>query len=205
MLIPDHQLFHCLGTNPVPTFWMAFTTKHQISLEQSVPILLEPTKAQISLITDTQNLIEQNRTYEPTDTIYRYTLAILNTVIASSQIHWRAEQPPLLDNILKYIEENLSNHISNSHLADIACLSIEGLSRLFRKHLGISPSAYVTQMRIKEAGRLLSQSELSIEQIALAMGFPNRHYFSRVFKKVTNESPAQYRKLHQSYKKRMIR
>ena len=106
---------------------------------------------------------------------------------------------------MKYIEENLSNHISNSHLADIACLSIEGLSRLFRKHLGISPSAYVTQMRIKEAGRLLSQSELSIEQIALAMGFPNRHYFSRVFKKVTNESPAQYRKLHQSYKKRMIR
>ncbi|MHC4961028.1 MAG: helix-turn-helix domain-containing protein [Planctomycetota bacterium] len=205
MLIPNHQLFHCLGVNPVPTFWIAFTTQHLIRLDQTVPILLKPTKTQLSLFNDTQKLISQNPSFDPTDTIYRYSLAILNTVIANSTIKWRDVHPPSLDNVLDYIEENLGGNLSNSHLAKVVCLSIEGLSKLFRKHLGISPSAYITQMRIKEAGRLLSQTEVSIEQIALTTGFPNRNYFSRVFKKITNESPAQYRKLHRNYKKKMIR
>ena len=205
MLIPNHQLFHCLGANPVPTFWIAFTTKYLIRLDQAVPILLKPTETQLSLINDTQKLISQNHHYDPTDTIYRYSLAILNTVIANSNIKWKAVHPPLLDKVLEFIEKNLTHNLSNSRLAEAVCLSIEGLSKLFRRYLGISPSAYVAQMRIKEAGRLLSQTEMSIEHIALTTGFPNRNYFSRVFKKITNESPAQYRRLHQSYKKRMIR
>ena len=204
MLIPNHQLFHCLGAKPVPTFWMAFATKQQIDLEQTVPILLEPTQSQLSLISDTQKLISKNHTYEPTDAIYRYSLAILNTVMANAEIKWKSVHPPSLDQALSFIENNLSHNLSNSRLAEVVCLSIEGLSKLFRKHLGISPSAYVTQMRIKEAGRLLSQTEMSIEQIAATTGFPNRNYFTRVFKKITKESPAKYRRLHRNFKKRLL-
>ena len=196
MLIPDHQLFHCLGANPVPCLWMAFTTKLSISPRQTVPILLKPNKTELSLIGDIQKLIEQDSSYEPTDTVYRHSLALLNIVMANANIEYKAVPPASLTELLNYIEENIGKDLSNSHLADVACLSIEGLSKMFRKYMEISPAAHVTQMRIKEASRLLFHSNLTIDQIASATGFPNRNYFSRVFRKITNKPPAEFRRLY---------
>jgi AraC family transcriptional regulator of arabinose operon len=197
MLIPEHQLFHCLGTNPVPCLWMAFSTKCTISPRQTVPILLKPTKTELSLIKDIQKLIEQKPNYKPTNAIYRHCIALLNIVMANADIEFKAVPPDVLAGLLNYAEANLGKNLSNSNLANIACLSIEGLSKMFRKYMEISPAAYVTHMRIKEAGRLLSQSKMTIEQIALTTGFPNRNYFSRVFKKNTDKSPAEFRRLYQ--------
>jgi AraC-like DNA-binding protein len=205
MLIPDHQLFHCLGANFVSSFWMAFTTKHSISLDQSVPILLAPTKTELALIQDAKRLILKNHNSEPTDTIYRYCLALLNVVMAKANIQWKHDRPQVLSKLLTYIEMHCSKKLSNAHLAKVAYLSVEGLSKMFKKHMGTSPAAYVTQIRIKEASRLLLQSSETIDQIALATGFPNRNYFSRIFKNVTNESPAQFRRLHSQYKKQILK
>ena len=52
---------------------------------------------------------------------------------------------------------------------------------------------YVTKVRVSKAATLLSGSKLSIDEIAEQTGFPNRYYFSRVFKKMTNHSPADFR------------
>jgi transcriptional regulator GlxA family with amidase domain len=205
MLIPDHQLFHCLGANPVPSFWMAFTTKYSISLDQAVPILLTPTKSELALIQDIKKIISKNHRSEPTDTIYRYCLALLNVVMAKANIQWKHDNSQALNELLTYIEMHYGEKLSNSHLAKVACLSIEGLSKMFRKHVGTSPAAYVTQVRIKEASRLLLQSSETIDRIALATGFPNRNYFSRIFKNITNESPAQFRRLHTRYKKQTLK
>lgn len=196
VLIPDHQLFHCLGANPVPTFWMAFSTDHSVSPQQSVPILLKPTKTELSLIQDIQRLIVQNTTYEPTDAIYRNSLALLNVVMAGSQIQWKKDRPLVLNELLCYIDKHYTRKLPNSYLADIAGMSIEGLSKMFKNHIGISPAAYVTQVRIKKASSLLLHSDESIERIALSTGFPNRNYFSRIFKQITHESPATFRQLH---------
>lgn len=205
MLIPSHQLFDCLGANPTPHFWIEFNTKYLVRPNQAVPILLKPTQTHLSLINHTQKLIEIKHNLVPTNAIYRYSLAILNTVIADSNIKWKTVNPPLLDKVLVYIEKNLSSDLSNPRLAEIIYMSTASMSKLFRNHLGISPSAYVSQMRVKEASRLLSHTEMSIEQIAQSTGFPNRNYFSRVFKKLSNVSPAKYRNLHQNYQKKMIR
>lgn len=201
MLIPDHQLFHCLGANPVPTFWMAFSTIHSVSSMQSVPIRLKPTKTELALIQDIQKLITKDKAYEPTDAIYRNTLALLNVVMARSTIQWKKDRPVMLNELLRYIDQNYRQKLSNSHLADIACMSIEGLSKMFKYHVGSSPAAYVTQIRVKQASHLLLHSTEAIDRIAMATGFPNRHYFSRVFKQVTNESPAEFRRRHRNHTK----
>jgi YesN/AraC family two-component response regulator len=199
MLIPDRQFFHCLGANPVPTFWMAFSTHYSVSPVQPVPILLKPTKMELSLIQDIQKLIVKNTTYEPMDAIYRNSHALLNVIMANSNIQWKKDRPVILNELLRYIDTHYCQKLSNSHLADIACMSIEGLSKMFRNHLGTSPAAYVTQIRIKQASHLLLYSTETIDRIALATGFPNRNYFSRVFKKITNESPAEFRRLHKHF------
>jgi AraC family transcriptional activator of pobA len=54
----------------------------------------------------------------------------------------------------------------------------------------------VTETRVREATRLLLLTENTIDAIAERAGFPNRAYFSRVFKKVTGEAPATLRRKH---------
>ena len=196
MLIPDHQLFHCLGANPVPTFWMAFSTERSVSPAQKVPILIEPSKVERLLIEDLQKLILADRQFEPTDAIYRNGLALLNVVLSHGDIQWKKNRPPVLNEVVRFIERHYSEKLTNERLADVACMSIEGLSKMFRNHLGTSPGAYVTLVRVRQASHFLLGSHETIDWIALATGFGNRNYFTRVFKKITHESPAQFRARH---------
>lgn len=198
MLIPNHQLFHCLGKKPVPSFWMAFSIDRLVSPAQPIPILVKPTPTALSLIEDLRKLIVRNVRGEPTESIYRNSLALLNVVLANANIQWKKDRPAALDELLEYIERNHRRQLSNAHLAETACMSIEGLSKMFRNYIGISPAAYVTQIRIKRASHLLMNDSMTIDRIAELTGFPNRNYFTRVFKKITGQSPARFRRQHRS-------
>ena len=81
-------------------------------------------------------------------------------------------------------------------LAKKAGLSLAGFNRLFRRYFGTSPARYVTETRVREAARLLLQSNETIDSIADKTGFPNRAYFSRIFKTVTDLPPAEFRRRH---------
>ena len=61
------------------------------------------------------------------------------------------------------------------------------------RYLGTGPARYITEVRVREAASLLRGSGLTIEEIPEQTGFPNRFYFSRVFKKMTRYSPADFR------------
>jgi AraC-like DNA-binding protein len=196
MLIPDHSLFHCLGKNPVPTFWVAFSFVKRPDPALDVPILISPRNTEMCLIRDLQDMIAASDECKPTDAIYRNSLALLQVVLSRPELRW---QPPVPDNLMKvvrYIEGNISDRLSNVILAQYACMSVEGFSRAFKHHYGITPARFVTEMRVREAGRLLLQTDKTIEGIADTTGFPNRAYFSRIFKKVTGESPARFRQKH---------
>ncbi len=195
-LVPDNQLLQFIGPNPVPTFWIAFSIRYSIAPDQPVPITLEPSPVHHKIISNISQLVTENVTFEPVESIYRLSHALLNILLTCLDIKWKKNFPPVLLRVLRHIGLNYASALPNSHLAEIACLSIEGLSKMFRNHLNISPAAYVTQTRIKESSRFLLETNESIDRIASATGFPNRNYFSRVFKKVTNESPAEFRKLN---------
>ena len=196
MLIPSHFLFHCSGRKSVRQFWMAFSINKNISPQQPVPILLKPSALDRLLIKDIEKRIIENKELLPTDTIYRHGLALLNMIVSRPEINWKPPYPLRLSEILTYIDQHLAEPLGNSNLADIACLSIEGLSKMFRKHLDISPAEYVTRTRIRQACHRLLTDDSSIDAIAGTTGFSNRNHFTRVFKKITNESPARFRRSH---------
>lgn len=102
--------------------------------------------------------------------------------------------PAKLSRVLAFIEENLDGEISLGALAAVAGLSPFHFSRTFKLATGESPYHYVGLRRLARAQRLLSDSQLSLVQIALECGFASQSHFTSVFSKVVGTSPGRYRR-----------
>ncbi|MBB5037926.1 helix-turn-helix transcriptional regulator, partial [Prosthecobacter dejongeii] len=81
-------------------------------------------------------------------------------------------------------------YLRSQHLAPIAS---SGFIRAFREHTGQTPAAYVTATRLRLAGEALVLTDKTIDQIAIEHGFPNRHYFTRIFTQHLGCGPAEFR------------
>ena len=65
---------------------------------------------------------------------------------------------------------------------------------LFPQETGKSPIGFLNEYRIQQAAQLLTESDLSVSQIAVAVGFDNFSYFIRKFREYKRVSPKEYRK-----------
>ena len=96
--------------------------------------------------------------------------------------------------VLSHIETNLDKDLSNLFLAHQANLATNAFNRLFTEEVGTSPQKFVKKKRIDKACALLHHSDYSIEHVAAETGFADRYHFSKIFKQITELSPARYRK-----------
>ena len=94
---------------------------------------------------------------------------------------------------LHYISEHLYTDIRLSDVADFVGISRSTLTKSFRQDMAESLISYVNRQKIKEAQRLLLYSDLSISAIAEYLSFSSQPYFQTVFKKVTGQTPKEYR------------
>ena len=74
-------------------------------------------------------------------------------------------------------------------------LSVQYLSKMFRKEMGVTFVDYLTSVRIRKSIELLHSDEWKIYEIAEKVGYTTQHYFSNVFKKSLGLSPAEYRRM----------
>lgn len=95
-------------------------------------------------------------------------------------------------NAIKYIQFNYSHDISIDDISKAVGVSRSHLYRVFMSNVGQSPIDYLTNHRINEACALLKNSQLSIAEIAVSVGFFDQFYFSRVFKKNKGVPPSKY-------------
>lgn len=79
------------------------------------------------------------------------------------------------------------------HVAEELAISKVNLSRILNQQAGISFRELLRNARIEEAKRMLGSGGYSIKEVAARVGFPDSHYFSRSFKKVTGVSASDYR------------
>jgi len=93
------------------------------------------------------------------------------------------------------IRAKYPERIGNATLAREAGLHPSAFIRLFRQCTGHTPLQHLVNLRLEEACTLLHYDEASLDEIAAKTGFGERGYFTRVFTRGMNCSPARYRKL----------
>ncbi|MCM2294618.1 helix-turn-helix transcriptional regulator [Allorhizobium sp. BGMRC 0089] len=98
------------------------------------------------------------------------------------------------DRIARHVDACLDQPIRMEDLADMVRLSVSHFSRAFRHHFGVPPYAYVLSRRLARAKRLLQETDESLAQVALACGMADQAHFSRLFRRMTGESPSQWRR-----------
>lgn len=98
---------------------------------------------------------------------------------------------------IDYIENHLNENLSVESIASRVGYSNYYLSRLFKKETGFSIDEYARNAKIERAKQMLTSSHDSIQDIAEALGFNGRNYFSVIFRRNTGMPPAAYRKKYQ--------
>lgn len=95
---------------------------------------------------------------------------------------------------VEYLNNHYKNPVSLNDAAEAAGVNSSYLSFLFSQEMEMGFAAYLLNLRLEHAKKLLKESHLKLWQIAEQSGFNDYHYFSKVFKKNCNVSPAEYRK-----------
>ena len=113
--------------------------------------------------------------------------------LATSNRLLLATSDPALAPALRRIDNDVAAPLYNQSLARSCQLSISTFVRRFHAAVGVSPAQYILERRITLAAELLLMGQLSIDAVAESVGFSDRFYFSRVFSKRMQCTPAAYR------------
>lgn len=110
-----------------------------------------------------------------------------------------AEAPncsPCVIKALAYIESHCCEDFSVAELAKECYVSESRLYHLFRAEMHKSPVEYKNEMKILRSIEYLKNEYTSVEEISASLGFRSAAYFRRLFKKITQMTPTEYRRKH---------
>jgi AraC family L-rhamnose operon transcriptional activator RhaR/AraC family L-rhamnose operon regulatory protein RhaS len=100
----------------------------------------------------------------------------------------------LVHQCISYVEDHYPEDIRLEKLADLAYLSPEYFSKVFKRLTSQTPIEFVNTVRLDKAKQLLASTALPITEIAYRTGFHDSNYFSRQFRKTTGVTPGDYRR-----------
>jgi AraC family transcriptional regulator len=99
----------------------------------------------------------------------------------------------LLRDLRAHVAANLESNLTLAALARRVEMSPSCFSRWFRSQTGITPHAFVIESRLERAKAMLRQSELSLLEIALSVGFTSQSCLNVTFRRRAGMTPAEYR------------
>jgi len=95
---------------------------------------------------------------------------------------------------LNYIQTHYATKILQEDIAQQLHISVRYLSKLFKSYMGVTLSNYINIYRINRSIELMQDTNLTLTEIALQVGFKDSQHYSKVFGSVINATPSQYRK-----------
>ena len=122
-----------------------------------------------------------------------YISYIVNVSI--DYITFTNSQKSVVKTILDFIDQNYQDNLTRTNIAKILYLSPDYIARIFKKETGISLVNYIIKKRVEIAKDLLKNTDLPVHLISDKVGYGNYSYFTKLFKKETNYTPVDYRKM----------
>lgn len=130
---------------------------------------------------------------------YSVTAILMQLTVFLCRCYSHAPQPSArsllrMGDVISYIERNYSESIDLERLHELAGLSTSALLRNFKEATGLPPIEYLLRVRVSRAIELFQFQDMSITDIAFAVGFTDSNYFTRQFKQIMKVPPSEYRR-----------
>lgn len=117
-----------------------------------------------------------------------------NIAISAGGSPQKISDNPHCATVRRYIDLHFKESLTLEQLAEEVHMNKYYLAHAFKREYGVSPISYLISRRIEESKYLLSETDLTMSQIAHILGFSSPSYFSQVFRKALGSSPMDYRR-----------
>ena len=131
-----------------------------------------------------------NTPWQASRLAYDFVMTLAEDLLQAKDL---LNQPVYLSEVIDFCVNNLHRRIDVEDMAALSGLSRFHFSREFKKHTGFSPAAYLQEMRMKKAVRMLQSERMTVKEIAYACGFDDASYFCRCFHQAYGMAPGNYR------------
>lgn len=128
--------------------------------------------------------------------VFLQFLIYLRRIVPTDQEAFEYESPihQKISEISDYLNDHYKDSLSLTTVANTFYLNASYLSRTFKQITGFSFIEYINHLRIKEAQKLLRETKWKVTDIADEVGFESLVHFGRVFKRISQLSPLEFRK-----------
>ncbi len=141
------------------------------------------------------SVIKKARSYKTIDSLYLWLSALIKEITDELSEKRHDSSFIVAENARLYIEENyMKSSLALEDVCSYLGVSASTFSRVFKTYLDTTFSTYLTEVRIRNAKKLICRTDLRNKEIAFQIGFSSPHYFSHVFTKFVGYSPSAFRK-----------
>lgn len=199
--IKDTHIYSCRyglieAVSPLYNFGTltGFLMMGQVRCEGIARVTIPPaTKGNSALYTDFKNAVsalcsvrsDMIRSYVTIMTICAQYLTLSNAIPSN--------KPTVAEMAKKYIFDNYSTKFGIKEICESVGCSKATLITAFKKQFGITVNHYITEVRLSEAVRMLTAGGKTIAEVAIASGFSDQSYFSKVFSAKHGVPPSEYK------------
>jgi transcriptional regulator GlxA family with amidase domain len=111
----------------------------------------------------------------------------------SEPLRFQLESADRFADLAAWVQSHLRASLSVESMAERACLSVRHFSREFKARFGVTPAAFVNEMRMAEASRRLAVQRVSVAAVGRSVGYRSEDVFRRAFERRFGVAPRAYR------------
>lgn len=199
--IPGHHSYYHPGSpQPWEFYFLLFRPQPLLPLWEEIKAglgeapFIDPGSVPIRYLRDITREAHAGRITDPyiaSSLLYQFMMELAR--LSSNGTRSESEWPAAVREAARFIEANYRSMVSQEILAETLRISKFHLLRTFNKHTGVTPNEYLNRIRIEKAVELLRTTDHSIEAIAVQVGYSTGSYFIKVFRKLTGQTPGDFR------------